>query len=120
VTHLAWFADPEDLRYRIRRLQAPPARSARSALSLGLASAIMTGGLAVAACQLLHVGAAWSGLIPCLAAFGYLGWRPAWARTGRGLVPAPGGGGLSTCPGGVRRRALRPGSAHGLRYRRGP
>ena len=45
MTHLAWFADPEDLRYRIRRLQAPPARSARSALSLGLASAIMTGGL---------------------------------------------------------------------------
>ena len=57
-----------------------PARSARSALSLGLAGAILTGGLAAAACQLLHAGAAWSGLIPCLAAFGYLGWRPAWTR----------------------------------------
>jgi Zn-dependent protease with chaperone function len=44
------FADPEDLRYRIRRLQRPPARSARSALSLGLAGAILTGGLAAAAC----------------------------------------------------------------------
>ncbi len=76
----AGFADPEDLRYRIRRLQAPPARSARSALALGLAGAVLTGGLAAAACQLLHAGAAWPGLIGCLAAFGYLGWRPAWTR----------------------------------------
>ena len=76
----AGFADPEDLRYRIRRLQAPPARSARSALALGLAGAVLTGGLAAAACQLLHAGPAWPGLIGCLAAFGYLGWRPAWAR----------------------------------------
>jgi len=73
----AGFADPEDLRYRIRRLQAPPARSA---LALGLAGAVLTGGLAAAACQLLHAGPAWPGLIGCLAAFGYLGWRPAWAR----------------------------------------
>ena len=76
----AGFADPEDLRYRIRRLQAPPARSARSALALGLAGAVLTGGLAAAACQPLHAGAAWPGLIGCLAAFGYLGWRPAWTR----------------------------------------
>ena len=55
----AGFADPEDLRYRIRRLQAPPARSARSALALGLAGAVLTGGLAAAACQPLHAGAAW-------------------------------------------------------------
>jgi len=33
-----------------------------------------------AACQLLHAGPAWPGLIGCLAAFGYLGWRAAWAR----------------------------------------
>jgi hypothetical protein len=79
----AGFADPEDLRYRIRRLQLPPARSARSALSLALAGAVLTGGLALAACQLVHAGATWSGLIPCLAAFGYLGWRPAWARGAR-------------------------------------
>jgi len=84
----AGFADPEDLRYRIRRLQAPPARSARCTLSLGLAGALLTAGLAAAACQLLHTGAVWSGLIPCLAAFGYLGWRPAWARTVRSPVPA--------------------------------
>ncbi len=73
----AGFADQEDLRYRIRRLQAPPRRSA---LALGLAGAVLTGGLAAAACQLLHAGAAWPGLIGCLAAFGYLGWRPAWTR----------------------------------------
>jgi hypothetical protein len=80
----ASFADPEDLRYRIRRLQAPPARRARSTLSLALAGAVLTGGLAAAACQLLHTSTAWSGLIPCLAAFGYLGWRPAWSRSGTG------------------------------------
>ena len=116
----AGFADPEDLRYRIRRLQAPPARSARSTLSLGLAGAVLTGGLAAAACQLLHTGATWAGLIPCLAAFGYLGWRPAWARPGRSPVPAPGHAGVITCVDGVRRRALRPGPSHGLRYHRGP
>ena len=71
----ASFADPEDLRYRIRRLQAPPARSGRNTLSLALTGAVLTGGLAAAACQLLHTGAAWPGLIGCLAAFGYLGWR---------------------------------------------
>ena len=86
----AGFADPEDLRCRIRRLQAPPARRARSALSLGLAGAVLTGGLAAAACQPLHAGAAWPGLIGCLAAFGYLGWRPAWTRGARS--PALAGG----------------------------
>jgi len=83
----AGFADPEDLRYRIGRLQAPSARSAHTATGLALAGAVLTGGLAAAACQLLHAGAAWSGLVPCLAAFGYLGWRPAWARTARSTVP---------------------------------
>jgi Zn-dependent protease with chaperone function len=87
----AGFADPEDLRYRIRRLQAPPARGARCALSLALGGAVLTGGLAAAACQLLHAGFAWSGLIPCLAAFGYLGWRPTWARTAHRHVVARGG-----------------------------
>jgi len=89
----ASFADPEDLRYRIRRLQAPPARSARSTLSLSLAGAILTAALAAAACQVLHAGVAWSGLIPCLAAFGYLGWRPTWARTAHKHVPARAGQG---------------------------
>jgi Zn-dependent protease with chaperone function len=96
----AGFADPEDLRYRIRRLQAPPARSARSTIALGLAGTVLTGGLAAAACQLLHAGAAWSGLLPCLAAFGYLGWRPAWARpavrpgASRRAGPGPGSAGM--------------------------
>ena len=99
-------ADPEDLRYRMRRLQDPPARSTRSAVSLSLAGAILTGGLAAAARQLLHAGAARPGLIGCLAALGYLGWRPAWTRlptrpptscrAGRdsgspGIPPRPGG-----------------------------
>jgi Zn-dependent protease with chaperone function len=86
------FADPEDLRYRIRRLQEPPAHHARNTLGLGLAGAALTAGLATAACLLLHTGAAWPGLIPCLAAFGYLGWRPAWAHPIRGPVPHPGHG----------------------------
>jgi Zn-dependent protease with chaperone function len=95
----AGFADPEDLRYRIRRLQAPPPRSTRNALALSLAGAVLTGGLAAAACQPLHAGAAWPGLIGCLAAFGYLGWRPAWirpARSGisRGAGRGSGGAGM--------------------------
>jgi len=100
----AGFADPEDLRYRIRRLQAPPARAARSAFALGLAGAVLTGGLAAAACEALHAGAAWPGLIGCLAAFGYLGWRPAWARGARS--PALAGG------------ARQPGDPAGLGSRR--
>jgi hypothetical protein len=51
----------------------------RGALAVGLAGAVLTGGLA-AACQLLDAGAAWPGLIGCPAAFGYLGWRAAWTR----------------------------------------
>ena len=92
----AGFADPEDLRYRIRRLQAPPARGARRALALGLAGAVLTAGLAAAACQLFNAGAAWSGLIPCLAGFGYLGWRPTWARAVRGLATPPARAGRGT------------------------
>jgi hypothetical protein len=59
-----------------------PSDSASSiaAAALGLAGAVLTGGLAAAACQLLHAGPAWPGLTGCLAAFGYLGWRPAWTR----------------------------------------
>jgi Zn-dependent protease with chaperone function len=82
----AGFADPGDLRYRIRRLQAPRPRSARCALTLGLAGAVLAAGLAAATCQVLHASPAWSSLLPCLAAFGYLGWRPAWARTPRARV----------------------------------
>ena len=53
-----------------------------------MAGAVLTAGLAAAACQVLQAGAAWSGLIPCLAGFGYLGWRPAWARSPRTRIPA--------------------------------
>jgi Zn-dependent protease with chaperone function len=89
----AAFADPDDLRYRIRRLQDPAAGGARCALVLGLAGALLTAGLALAVCQVLRAGVAWPGLIPCLAAFGYLGWRPAWARNHwHGSRPAPAAG----------------------------
>jgi Zn-dependent protease with chaperone function len=102
----AGFADPEDLRYRIRRLQAPPARDARGVLALGLAGAVLTGGLAAAACQLLHAGAASPGLIGCLVAFGYLGWRPTWTRpparprAGRRAGCGPGDAGMPPRAGG--------------------
>jgi hypothetical protein len=77
------FADPEDLRYRIRRLQRPRPRRARTALALGLVGAGLAGALAEASCLLLHAGSGWTAVLPCLATFGYLGWRPAWARPGR-------------------------------------
>ena len=76
------FAEPDDLRYRVRRLQQPRAPGACATLILRLAGALLTFALASAACQALHASAEWSGLVPCLAAFGYLGWRPTW-RGGR-------------------------------------
>lgn len=76
------FAEPADLRYRLQRLQQPPARGARAALTLPLAGALLTFALAWAACQALHASSQWTALIPCLAAFGCLGWRPTW-RAGR-------------------------------------
>jgi len=76
------FADPGDLRYRVRRLQQPRAPGGRATLILRLAGALLIFALASAACQALHASAEWSGLVPCLAAFGYLGWRPTW-RGGR-------------------------------------
>ncbi len=76
------FAEPADLRYRVHRLQQPPARGARTALTLPLAGALLTFALAWATCQALHASSQWTAMIPCLAAFGYLGWRPTW-RAGR-------------------------------------
>ncbi len=80
----AWpaFAEPDDLRYRVRRLQQPSAPAVRAALTLRLAGALLTFALAWAACQALHASSEWSALVPCLAGFGYLGWRPTW-RGGR-------------------------------------
>ena len=47
-----------------------------------LAGALLTFALAWATCQALHASSEWSALAPCLAAFGYLAWRPTW-RDGR-------------------------------------
>lgn len=84
----AAFADPDDLRYRIRRLQQRVPPAAGATLILRLAGVLLTAALAWAACQGLHAGAPWPALIPCLAAFGYLGWRPIWSGGRR--HPAPG------------------------------
>ncbi len=77
------FADPDDLRYRIRRLQQPQAPGAGATLILRAAGALLTFALASAACQALHASPEWSGLVPCLTAFGYLGWRPTRRSAGR-------------------------------------
>lgn len=79
------FAEPEDLRYRIARLQVPHRPRTRSTLLLGLAGALVAASLSWITCQALHADASWSSLFPCLAGLGYLGWRPTWRRT-RGLV----------------------------------
>jgi Zn-dependent protease with chaperone function len=76
----AAFADPGDLRYRIRRLQAPRPPKARASLALGLAGALLLAALTSATCVALHTGIAWSSLAPCMIAFGFLGWRPTWTR----------------------------------------
>jgi len=85
----AGFADPGALRYRIRRLQQPRPRRARTVLALSLVGTGLVAGLALAACLLLHADPGWTTLLPCLAAFGYLGWRPAWALRGH-PEPVPG------------------------------
>jgi Zn-dependent protease with chaperone function len=85
VTGAAGFADPGDLRYRIRRLQEPHLRRAGATLTLtlGLVGGSLTAGLAIITCQLLHADAPWTTTLPSLAGFGYLGWRPAWASRAR-------------------------------------
>jgi Zn-dependent protease with chaperone function len=83
VPAAAGFADADDLRYRIRRLQQPRPQRARTVLALSLVGAALAGALAEAACVALHAGPAWSTVLPCLAAFGYLGLRPVWVRTFR-------------------------------------
>jgi Zn-dependent protease with chaperone function len=79
------FADPDDLRYRIRRLRDPHPRRAGAALILSLVGGSLTAGLAIVTCQLLNASAPWTTMLPALAGFGYLGWRPAWARSGTGF-----------------------------------
>ena len=60
-----------------------PAGTEPGAFGVGLGDGAKAAGLAARACQLLHAGAALSGLLPCLA-FGCLDWRPSRARTARG------------------------------------
>ena len=78
------FADPEDLRYRIRRLQNPTARSAVSGAALGLAGVALAIALAWMACAALQRGEPLPAIVPCLAGFGLLGLRPTWARRAHG------------------------------------
>ncbi len=89
----AAFADPDDLRYRIRRLQQRVPPAAGATLILRLAGVLLTAALAWAACQGLHAGAPWPALIPCLAVFGYLGWRPTWSGSRRHPGPPADGTG---------------------------
>lgn len=72
------FADPSDLRYRIRRLQEPHPRSAPASITLGLVGAAFTAALAASACEAFHANVAWESLAPCLVGFAYLGGRPTW------------------------------------------
>jgi Zn-dependent protease with chaperone function len=74
----AGFADAEDLRYRIWRLQRPPRLRVSAVASLGLVGAALTMALAAATCEALHAGVAWTSVVPCLVGFGSLGWRPTW------------------------------------------
>jgi Zn-dependent protease with chaperone function len=83
----ATFADPEDLRYRIRRLQGSPRRPARASVALGLVGAALTATLAAATCEALHADVAWASVVPCIVGFGYLGWRPTWAAFPAGWRP---------------------------------
>ena len=78
------FADAEDLRYRIQRLQHPTACSPVSGAALGLSGVALTATLAWMACATFQPGGPWQGIVACLAGFGWLGLRPTWARSGGG------------------------------------
>lgn len=96
-------ADSGDLGYRIRRLQEPHRRGVGATLTLtvSLVGGSLTVGLADITCLLLHADAPWTIMLPSLAVFGYLGWRPVWERRTR-----PGAGWLSF--GGLLSRRSRP------------
>jgi Zn-dependent protease with chaperone function len=84
------FAETRDLRYRIQRLQDPHPCRARVGIVLGAAGAALVTSLAAATCQALHAGTAASSYLLCLAGFGYLGWRPTWARRPRAAAGTDG------------------------------
>jgi len=74
---IASFADPEHLRYRIRRLEeGREPKMAACALACGAAAALV-GSLSWAACTLLGTHLVWWGLLACFAGFGGLALRAA-------------------------------------------
>jgi Zn-dependent protease with chaperone function len=82
------FADPDDLRWRIGRLQERRALNPRSTFTFALVGAVLTATLSWAACETLHSGAHWASLLACLVGFGFLGGRPMWTGARRLLHPA--------------------------------
>ncbi len=75
------FADPEDLRYRIQRLQTWPSPNKSATTATALASLLLTAVLSWGFCEALNFHVPWWSILPCLVSLGLLGWRPTWRRS---------------------------------------
>lgn len=83
------FAEAEDLRYRIDRLQTPPHSPAyTSSAALGILAVILTTSMAWIVCAAFAGAAPWPAILPCAAGLGWLGSRPARASRHASTSPS--------------------------------
>lgn len=73
------FAEAEDLRYRIQRLESPQSATRTSSAALGTIAVVLTATMAWIACAAFQGAAPWPDILPCAAGLGWLGSRPARA-----------------------------------------
>lgn len=85
------FGEPEYLRYRISRLEGPPAPSRAASAAVVAVSVAMVGLLAWTACVLVSGGAVFLGELACVGGAAAVASRPLWAwhRVGRGCKRLP-------------------------------
>lgn len=74
----AHFADPEHLRYRIRRLQQPQEPAPGVSVAVIALGALLAGAFAWCACTLIAPQPELPGLVACLGTFAAVGSRPLW------------------------------------------
>lgn len=83
------FAEAEDLRYRIQRLESPQRATHTSSAALGIIAVVLTTTVAWIACAAFEGAAPWPAILPCAAGLGWLGSRPARSSRRTGTSPSP-------------------------------
>jgi Zn-dependent protease with chaperone function len=83
------FADPQDLRYRIQRLERPGPLHRRGRIVLGTLATVLLGACAVALCAACHARLDWASLTPCAVLLAAIGGRPACGRRPFASLRAP-------------------------------